>query len=110
MADEKPPFPGFEYPESNWFRLPNNWPDLTAEITSLAELKVVEYVLRHTWGFQEYGIIKKITTDEFMNGRKRKDGTRFDKGTGLAKHSVIDGLRKAVEHVFVKRKRAHPHF
>src|SRR5438128_7424952 len=43
-------------------------------------------------------MVKKITTDEFMNGRKKKDGTRIDTGTGLSKPSVIAGLKSAVEH------------
>ena len=74
---------------------------MTAEITSLAELKVVEYVLKHTWGYHEYGLTKHITTNEFMHGRQRKDGSRMDRGTGLSKPSVIDGLKKAVIHGFL---------
>jgi len=89
-------FPGFDIPRQNWFKLPNNWTDITAEITSLAELKVVEYVLKHTWGYQEYGLRKRISNDEFMNGRRRKDGTRIDNGTGLSKPSVIAGLKSAI--------------
>ena len=91
-------FPGFSKPEANFFRLPNEWTDITAHVTSLAEMKVVEYVLRHTWGYSEYDIVKKITTDEFMYGRKRKSGERIDIGTGLSKPSVIAGLKSAVEH------------
>src|SRR6185436_19558094 len=91
------PFPGFGLPEQNWFKLPNDWTDITAGITSLAELKVVEYVLKHTWGYQEYGLTKLITIDEFMSGRKKRDGSRIDRGTGLSNRSVIDGLRRAVE-------------
>jgi hypothetical protein len=94
----KPNFQGFSKPEANFFRLPNEWTDITANITSLAEMKVVEYVLRHTWGYSEYDLVKKITTDEFMHGRKRIDGTRIDKGTGLSNKSVVEGLSKAVEH------------
>jgi len=94
----KPLFQGFSKPEANFFRLPNEWTDITAKITSLAEMKVVEYVLRHTWGYSEYDIVKKITTDEFMHGRKGKDGNRIDSGTGLSNKSVVEGLHKAVEH------------
>jgi len=46
MTDQ---FQGFEWPKENWFRLPNNWTDFTREMTSMSEMKVVEYVLRHTW-------------------------------------------------------------
>jgi hypothetical protein len=93
-----PMFQGFSKPEANFFRLPNEWTDITANITSLAEMKLVEYVLKHTWGYSEFDMVKKITTDEFMYGRKKKDGTRIDEGTGLSKPSVIAGLKSAVEH------------
>lgn len=96
MSDSK--FQGFRCPQSNYFRLPNEWSDITAKIKSLAELKVVEYVLRHTWGFQEYGLVKRITLEEFRNGRKTKDGERIDSGTGLSEPSIIDGIKRAVGH------------
>src|SRR6266513_1057847 len=93
-----PIYAGFSKPEANFFRLPNEWTDITARITSLAELKLVEYVLKHTWGYSEFDMVKKITTDEFMSGRKKKDGERIDHGTGLSNKSVIEGLQKAVQH------------
>src|SRR5215210_4734827 len=98
------PFTGFDRPESNWFRMPNRWTDITAEINSIAELKVVEYILRHTWGYQEYGLKKHITIDEFVNGRRRQDGSRMDKGTGLSERAVYDGLRKAVENSLIEEE------
>jgi hypothetical protein len=94
-------FQGFVVPEQNWFRLPNEWTNITSGIKSLAELKVIEYVLRHTWGFQEYGIAKQISASEFMHGRRRQDGSRLDRGTGLSKPSVIEGLRLAVAHGYL---------
>jgi hypothetical protein len=93
MADQAR---GFRLPRENWFRLPNEWTDITAGIDSLAELKVIEYVLRHTWGYQEYGEKKRITIDEFMRGRRKADGTRMDKGTGLSEQSVRNGLARAL--------------
>src|SRR5215211_916119 len=104
--NQAPPttFTGFDRPESNWFRMPNGWTDITAEINNLAELKVVEYILRHTWGYQEYGLKKHITIDEFVNGRRRADGGRMDKGTGLSERAVYDGLRKAVENSLIEEE------
>ena len=84
--------------------MPNSWTDITAEIDNIAELKVVEYILRHTWGYQEYGIKKHITIDEFVNGRRRHDGSRMDKGTGLSERAVYDGLRKAVENGLIEEE------
>ena len=101
MEDEER-FEGFVPPVSNFFKMPNEWINICSRIKSLAELKVVQYVLRHTWGWQEYdGKPKPITTDEFMYGRKDRHGNRMDNGTGLSNHSVIDGLVRAVEHGYL---------
>lgn len=95
-------FKGFILPKTNFFRMPNEWTDITHDIKSLAELKVIEYVLRHTWGYNgQEGMPKRISTDEFANGRKRKNGDRMDMGTGLSVPSIIDGLRRAVEHGYL---------
>lgn len=94
-------FHGFEAPKQNYSKLPHDFVNCLPMIDSLAELKVVLYVLRHTWGFSEYGKPKRITIDEFMDGRKRRNGSRMDQGTGLAKASVWDGLKRAVEHGFL---------
>jgi DNA-binding PadR family transcriptional regulator len=101
---ERTPFSGFDRPESNYFRMPNTWTDITAEIDNIAELKVVEYILRHTWGYQEYGLKKHIKIDEFVHGRRRHDGSRMDKGTGLSERAVYDGLRKAVENSLIEEE------
>ena len=90
-------FSGFDIPRQNWFKMPNVWTDITADITSLAELKIVEYVLKHSWGYQEYGLKKRISIDEFMSGRRRKNGSRMDRGTGLSKPSVVAGIKAAVQ-------------
>ena len=77
--------------------MPNHWTDVTAQMRSWAEQKVVEYVLRHTWGYQEYGQLKRISLDEFEHGRRRADRSRLDRGVGLRRQAIISGLRRAVE-------------
>lgn len=99
----EPEFEGFPWPSENWFKMPNCWTDLTAEM-SKAEMKVIEYVLRHTWGFNEPGKYKHITTDGFMSGRKKKGGKRMDKGTGLSNGSVYSGLKEAIDHGYLEVK------
>lgn len=97
MENEEKKFSGFTPPVSNYFRMPNEWINICAEIKSLAELKIIQYVLRHTWGFHEYdGKPKPITIDEFMHGKKRKDGSRIDNGTGLSDRGVKDGIALAI--------------
>lgn len=95
-------FTGFDEPLENWSKLPHAFIGALPLITSLAELKVVLYVLRHTWGYREYETAKHITTDEFANGRKKKDGTRIDKGIGMSEPSIRSGVRSALEHGFIK--------
>lgn len=81
--------------------MPNDWTNLTARMRSLSEVKVVEYVLRHTWGYQEYGILKKISLDEFENGRKTAEGERIDEGIGMNRQAIISGIRQAVADGFL---------
>jgi len=101
MGDKK--FQGFVLPKCNYFRVPNDWTDIMNDMTSMSEIKVVLYVLRHTWGYcgEEYEP-KRISLEEFMHGRKnRRTGKRIDKGTGLSINSVRDGLSRAMEHGFL---------
>ena len=103
MKEQQAPFKfsGFQPPAQNYSKLPHSFVEALPVIDSMAELKVLIYLLRHTWGFSEYGKPKRITLDEFMNGRKRRDGSRIDQGTGLSNKSVITGLESAVSHSFV---------
>lgn len=96
-ASQSQSFDGFDLPRRNYFFMPGEWIDITASITNLAELKVVQYILRHTWSFQEFGLTKRITIDEFIHGRRRKHGTRMDQGTGLSEQSVRNGLASALK-------------
>jgi len=95
-------FEGFRYPKSNFFSLPNEWTDITHDMTSLAEMKCVEYVLRHTWGWQEFEEARRISLDEFEHGRKRKNGSRWDRGIGMSQPSIIKGIKEAVKHGFLE--------
>lgn len=95
-------FAGFPTPSEAFTRVPNCFiEEEIANINNLAELKIVLYVMRHTWGFQEYDKFKKITLDEFEHGRKRSDGSRMDSGTGLGRTSIKDGLKRAEEHGYL---------
>jgi hypothetical protein len=87
--------------QSAYFNVPTVFLDVIAAIDNLAELKVVLYILRHTWGFHEFEKPLHITTDEFMHGRKKADGTRMDSGTGLSKSAVLNGLDRAMKHGFL---------
>ena len=58
-----PPFSGFVPPTENYSKLPHAMIEALPLVTSLAEMKVILYVLRHTWGYQDDE--KRINLDEF---------------------------------------------
>jgi hypothetical protein len=95
------PFSGFATPQQNYSKLPHELINALPHIETLAEMKVILYILRHTWGFSEYDKPKRITLDEFEHGRKLKDGNRMDGGVGMTKPSIVDGLKRAVAHGFI---------
>ncbi len=62
-----------------------------------SEQKVLDYILRHTWGFNK-------TCDE-ISLSQLKDGIKnFDKGTGLSKPTIILALRELIKKGFIKMK------
>lgn len=93
---------GFVIPETDYFKVPNDFIEAMSRISSLAELKIILYVMRHTWGFQEYDTHKKITIDEFMSGRKLRTRERMDSGTGLSDTGVKEGTAKAIKDGFLE--------
>lgn len=97
MAEE---FLGFHEPTENWSKLPNELITQFSRIETLAELKVILYILRHTWGYGDDDP-KKITMDEFQYGRKKRNGTRIDTGVGMMPQAIRDGLGRAESHGFI---------
>ena len=99
------PFAGFSEPKRNYSELPHALIAALPVFSSLAELKVVIYILRHTWGYHEYEEPKQMTLDEFENGRKyragKRKGERIDNGVGMSKPSIVDGLKRAIEDGFI---------
>jgi hypothetical protein len=93
-------FEGVDTPKRNYMIVPTLISD-NAYRMKWYEKTVIDYIVRNTWGYSEFGIFKKITLDEFVNGRKRKNGTRIDHGTGLAKSTIIKALKLAVEHKYI---------
>src|SRR5438445_780054 len=101
--DNSQTWEGFSFPDKEYFKIPHNFIEAMSHINNMAELKIVLYVMRHTWGFQEYDSHKRITVDEFMHGRKRiNKRDRMDNGTGLSEMSVRNGIAKATEHSFLE--------
>lgn len=64
-------------------------PDLSG-----AELKVLLYIIRRTYGFQK--IADAISVSQMAEGIKKLDGTILDRGTGLSRISVIRAVGQLV--------------
>lgn len=105
---------GFSKPTSNYFGVPHEFINIMSNISNMSEIKILLYLIRHTWGFQEYDLPKYLTVDEFMQGRvvgkdvgeiknypNRHGKYRMDAGTGLSEMSVRNGLTSAISDGYI---------
>src|SRR3954466_8419915 len=60
-----------------------------------AELRVLLYIIRRTYGFKRS--TDNIAISQMVEGIRKKDGTVLDRGTGMSKGSVTRGLRGLLE-------------
>lgn len=78
-------------PSPNYTQSPNVYFDTwLKEINSLAELKVVNVIIRHTFGWHKENAA--LGTTELMDL------------TGLSRVSVCDGVKRALDHGYIVRK------
>jgi len=89
-------FNGLKSPKSNYFKVPHEFLEYLPHLSE-GSTKLALYIIRHTWGFSEYSEPKKITTDEFLRGRKRKDGSRMDSGAGVSERGITKWLSELEE-------------
>jgi predicted RNA-binding Zn-ribbon protein involved in translation (DUF1610 family) len=86
-------FSGFVAPTTT--DTPNELFDIVLpRINNLAELKVVLYIIRRTFGFHKQ--IDWIALSQFEHGIVTKDGQRLDDGVGLARKTIVMGLERGV--------------
>ena len=95
MTNHNGSFPGFPpKPVTNYWPYPKAlngwWHSLTA-----SEQKVLDYLLRHTWGFKKNSDM--ISLSQFMKGITKKNGEILDTGTGLKDKKTIRGALKGLE-------------
>jgi hypothetical protein len=93
MDQKVPQFQGFYTPNST--AVPDNFFDELLADLSGAEVKVVCYVMRRTFGFKRQS--DEISIRQMLYGIVKKDGTRLDCGTGLSKLTLLRALRSLKE-------------
>lgn len=94
-------FPGFSAPF--YTQVPDIVFDELLPVLSGAELKVLMYIIRRTFGFKKNR--DNISLSQMVSGIKTRDGQVIDGGTGLGKSSVARALITLEEKNIVIRKR-----
>jgi hypothetical protein len=85
---------GFPAPQSNYSRVPNALIDFLP-LLSGADVKVLLYIIRHTWGYGDE--LKRITINDFVDGRQRKNGESIDRGAGVTRPTLLKSLNRLTE-------------
>ncbi len=94
-------FHGFVTPTTT--DTPNELFDIVLpRINNLAELKVVLYIIRRTFGFHKQ--MDWIALSQFERGIVTKDGQRLDDGVGLAHKSIVAGLERGVNEEYLAKQ------
>ena len=95
-------FPGFPpEPATNYWPYPkalNGW----WVILTPSEQKILDYILRHTWGFNKTS--DHITYSQFLNGIKSKKSTWEDKGCGISRPTIAKALKGLINKGFIQRE------
>jgi hypothetical protein len=82
-------FAGLHQPRTT--QVPDDLFDWIMPYLTGAELKVLLYIIRRTFGFKKEA--DAISLDQLCNGIVRRDGRRLDYGTGLKRPTVLEALR-----------------
>jgi phage replication O-like protein O len=94
-------FPGFRRPTTT--PIPDELFDDLMPILSGAEIKVVLYICRRTFGFKKNS--DTISLNQIASGITKRDGTVLDGGTGLSKRHVQRALKTLEERNIIKVSR-----
>lgn len=100
FTPEPKEFPGFPpEPANNYWRYPRIvngwWHKLTG-----AEQKVLDFILRHTWGYDKDS--DEISYTQFEKGiYSKKEHKYIDKGTGLRSQAIAEAIKGLVEKKFI---------
>jgi phage replication O-like protein O len=98
-------FPGFQSP--NYTMVPDElFDELMVELSG-AELKVLLYIIRRTFGFKKDS--DNISLSQLLNGIETREGLSLDRGTGLSKKTLLEALRSLEEqNIIATRRRQSP--
>ena len=104
MANNNPSakFRGFDLPTTT--PVPDQVFDVLMDDLTGAELKVLLYICRRTFGFKKNS--DNISLNQMINGIKTKQGKVLDRGTGLSRDSVARVIKSLeAKDVIIRNKR-----
>src|SRR3954462_6791940 len=85
--------PGLRSP--NYTPVPDELFDEQLPDLSGAELKVLLYIIRRTFGFKKES--DNISLNQLLHGITTKEDVVLDRGTGLSKKTLLDTIRNLIE-------------
>src|SRR5215218_1623084 len=103
--DDKPsPFQGYSSP--NYTPVPDELFDEQLPDLSGAELKVLLYVIRRTFGFKKDS--DNISLSQMLNGMRSRDGRAVDRGVGLSKKTLLQAIKSLEDQgiILTERRRS----
>lgn len=93
-------FEGFSSP--NFTTIPDEFFDWVSPRLTGAEVKVMNYIMRRTFGFKKQ--CDNISISQMLGGIVKKNGKRLDLGAGLAKSTLTDALNSLEKKGVIIRK------
>jgi len=100
-AQDKLQFKGFNSPR--YTQVPDELFDELMAHLSGAELKVLLYIIRRTFGFKKDS--DDISLNQICKGIKTRNGDVLDRGTGLSQNAVLSALKKLISKNAIIAKR-----
>jgi hypothetical protein len=101
-SDQEWAFVGFQFP--NTTPIPDQLIDELLPLLSGAEVKVVLYICRRTFGFKKQS--DNISLNQMLRGVMRRDGTQLDRGVGLSKPTLLRTLKSlSAKNVIIAERR-----
>ena len=101
-ADPSFRYAGFAAP--NYTPVPDDVFDVIAPRLSEAELRVLLYIVRRTFGFKKQA--DRISLNQVIEGIITGDGRRLDEGTGMSRQGVMRGIKGLLEKQIVTVQKA----
>ena len=102
---ERRPFRGFQKP--NYTMVPDElFDELLADLNG-SELKALLYIVRRTFGFKRDS--DSISINQMLEGIRARDGRVLDRGTGLARSTLVNALKSLEDrNVIISERRSSP--